>query len=123
MQQITESTPDIPSRAGRPGRRLRWAAAGIGTLLAAVILVWVGSLRIAPRPAVPAQVTYSALTASLAAGTVDSLVIVPGREILAWTGVGSVRAAYTSTEVEALLARADAAGAEVSFRAPRNNTI
>ena len=123
MQQITESTPDIPSRAGRPGRRLRWAAAGIGTLMAAIVLVWIGSLRIAPRPAVPEQVTYSALTASLAAGTVDSLVIVPGREILAWIGAGSVRAAYTSTEVEALLARADAAGAEVSFRAPRNNTI
>ena len=123
MQQITESTPDIPSRAGRSGRRLRWAAAGVGTLVAAVLLVWVGSLRIAPRPAAPEQVTYSALTASLAAGTVDSLVIVPGREILAWIGTGSVRAAYTSTEVEALLARADAAGAEVSFRAPRNNTI
>src|SRR5688500_5137512 len=123
MQQITESTPDIPSRARRPDRRFRWAAAGVGTLLAAVLLVWIGSLRIAPRPAAPAQVTYSALTASLAAGTVDSLAIVPGREILAWTGGSSVRAAYTSTEVETLLARADAAGAGVSFRAPRNNAI
>jgi cell division protease FtsH len=123
MQQITESTPAVPSRAGRPDRRLRWAAAGVGTLAVALLLAWAGAMRLAPRPAAPAEVTYSALTASLAAGTVDSLAITPGREILAWSGGRSVRAAYTSVEVEALLARAEAVGATVTFRVPRNNSI
>lgn len=120
--QVTESTPspEVPSRPGRTGRRMRLIAAGTGSLLAAVTLLWVGLARILPRPLVPVDVTYSALTASLAAGTVDSLSIVPGREVLAWTSAGPVRAAYTSTQVEPLLARAEAAGAVITFRPPRD---
>ena len=117
---ITESTPDVPSRASRPDRRIRLVAIGAVTLISGILLAWFATVRLAMRPSTPTTVTYSALTASLSAGTVDSLVLIPGREVLAWTGGGLVRAVYTSTEVEPLIARAEAAGAVVTFRPPPN---
>ena len=117
---ITESTPDVPSRASRPDRRMRLVAIGAVTLVSGLLLAWFATVRLALRPSTPTTVTYSALTASLVAGKVDSLVLVPGREVLAWTGTGLVRAVYTSTEVEPLIARAEAAGTAVTFRPQPN---
>ena len=113
---IAEPNSTVPSRTGRSGRRLRWAALGVGSALAVVTLLWLAVVRLAPNRLPPAEVTYSALMASLGAGTVDSITIVPGRELLAWSGARRTRALYTSTEMDALLARAEAAGTAIRFR-------
>ena len=79
---ITESTPDVPSRASRPDRRIRLVAIGAVTLIS-VLLAWSGD-----SPAGDAAVhaddgdLFGAHRVPLR-GTVDSLVLIPGREVLA----------------------------------------
>ncbi len=95
-------------------------ALGIGTSLV-TLLVLAAALKVfAPAPAV--TISYSTLLTELGAGKLDSLVVAPGREVLAWRGAERLRAAYTATEVEPLVARAMAAGTAVGFRSGGGDT-
>ena len=95
-------------------------ALGIGTGLVALLVLAAAVKLFAPAPA--ASISYSTLLTELGSGSLDSLVVVPGREILAWRGSERIRAAYTAAEVEPLVARAMAAGTAVGFRSGRGDT-
>ena len=113
---ITESTPDVPSRASRPDRRIRLVAIG-----ARHRDIRHPAGLVCDRPAGDAAVhaddgdLFGAHRVPLR-GHGRLAGSHPGREVLAWTGGGLVRAVYTSTEVEPLIARAEASGAVVTFR-------
>ncbi len=113
--QITDSYPPVSSpRDSRP-RRMRLAAAAALCAAAIGAVVWFPATRPIRTPA-PKVVPYSALLSGLSAGTVDSIAIVPGEQVLAWTDEGAIRVLYTSTEVDPLVARAEEAGAAIAFR-------
>ena len=95
-------------------------ALGIGTGLVALLVLAAAVKLFAPAPA--SSISYSTLLTELGSGSLDSLVVVPGREILAWRGSERIRAAYTAAEVEPLVARAMAAGTAVGFRSGRGDT-
>ena len=95
-------------------------ALGIGTGLVALLAIIAAVRLFAPAPAV--SISYSALLIELSAGRLDSLVVVPGREILAWRGADRIHAAYTAAEVEPLVARAMTAGTAVGFRSGGGDT-
>ncbi|HEU4800657.1 MAG TPA: AAA family ATPase [Gemmatimonadales bacterium] len=95
-------------------------ALGIGTGLVALLVLAAAVKVFAPAPAV--SISYSTLLTELGASKLDSLVVVPGREILAWRGADRLRAAYTAAEVEPLVARAMAAGTAVGFRSGGGDT-
>ncbi|MGE5927862.1 MAG: AAA family ATPase, partial [Gemmatimonadota bacterium] len=94
---------------------MRLAAAATLCAAAIVAAVWFAAARPIRTPA-PKVVPYSALLSGLSAGTVDSIAIVPGEQVLAWTAEGALRVLYTSAEVDPLVARAEAAGASIAFR-------
>lgn len=92
----------------------------VGTLVAAAV-AWYAPPR--PRIHEPRTVTYSALTAALEAGQVDSVRILPAQEILAWLAAGtgsaeSVRVIYPTREVAGLLDLAQENQVSVSFAPP-----
>ena len=95
-------------------------ALGIGTGLVALLVLAAAVKLFAPAPA--ASISYSTLLTELGSGNLDSLVVVPGREIIAWRGSERIRAAYTAAEVEPLVARAMSAGTAVGFRSGRGDT-
>ncbi|HLS48020.1 MAG TPA: AAA family ATPase [Gemmatimonadales bacterium] len=114
--QITDSCPPVsPPRDSRT-RRVRFAIAASVGAAALAAAGWFISVNPLQRPATPRVVPYSTLLAALAAGTVDSIAIVPGEQVLGWTPEGALRILYTSTEVEPLVARAEEAGAAIAFR-------
>ncbi|HEU4829842.1 MAG TPA: AAA family ATPase [Gemmatimonadales bacterium] len=80
-----------------------------------VAAAWFVTVRPITQPA-PKVVPYSALLSGLSAGTVDSIAIIPGEQVLGWTSEGAIRVLYTSTEVEPIVARAEAAGTAIAFR-------
>jgi cell division protease FtsH len=94
---------------------MRLAAALTLCAVGLLAAVWFVAARPIRRPA-PRVVPYSALLSGLTAGTVDSIAIVPGEQVLGWTSQGAIRVLYTSSEVEPLVARAEAAGAAIAFR-------
>ncbi|HEX6645098.1 MAG TPA: hypothetical protein VF037_10480, partial [Gemmatimonadales bacterium] len=94
---------------------MRLAAVIAVCLTAVCAAAWFATARPIVRPE-PKVVPYSALLSGLAAGTIDSIAIVPGEQVLGWTSEGAIRVLYTSTEVEPLVARAEAAGASIAFR-------
>lgn len=78
------------------------------------LLVAAASWTLLPRTA-PMTVPYSSVLARLDAGSIDSLLIVPGRHVIAFAGGRSLLAAYTATDINPLVQQAVAAGATVTF--------
>ena len=100
--------------------RLKYRVAlGVGTGLVTLLLLAAALKFFAPAAT---TISYSTLLTELSAGNLDSLVVVPGREVLAWRGAERLRAAYTATEVEPLVSRAMAAGTAVGFQGAGGDT-
>ncbi len=115
--------PRGPSRHRRVSteRLVRRQLTGVAaaTLALILLLVWVGTRRSAPEPL---TIGYSALMSAMEAGRVDSMRVAPGREIQGWfagqvagSGTREFRVAYSTGDVTALLAEAQAARVSVSF--------
>ena len=107
-----DSTYPVP----RFGRRARLAAVAVGLIVLFSAAFWVGARRGVARTGTPTLATYSVLLAELAAGRVDSIAVIPGKEVLAWNGTSMLRTVYTAPSVDPLISRAEAAGVGITFR-------
>ncbi len=113
---------DSPIRSATRTRRMRWAAAALSLVMLFGAAFAFGH-RYAPRHVLPATLTYSSMLAAMQQGRVDSIAIVPGHEILGWwatpvAGERAFRVTYSTTDIEGLIQRAEAAGVDITFRAP-----
>ncbi|HEV8125804.1 MAG TPA: AAA family ATPase [Gemmatimonadales bacterium] len=99
--------------------RLWILSIALGTVLVAVSVAY--STFSTPRLNPPRTVAYSELVGAMQAGTVDSVRIRPAQEILGWLkgspgeAAGEIRVIYSSREVSAFLAAAQASSVALSF--------
>jgi cell division protease FtsH len=99
--------------------RLWILSIALGTVLVAVSVAY--STFSTPRLNPPRTVAYSELVGAMQAGKVDSVRIRPAQEILGWLkgspgeAAGEIRVIYSSREVSAFLAAAQASSVALSF--------
>lgn len=121
------NAPELPANAARTRRRVRWivGAAALTTLAAGALAF---RMHQAPLRADPSTLTYSALLSAMTQGRVDSIAIVPGEAVLGWWVAPSgadkaFRVVYTAANVDGLVARAEAANVNITFRSSGGNGI
>lgn len=117
--QLSNPEPSLPQNAARTRRRIRWISAAVGLLiLFAGAFAW-GARHAALRPA-PAALTYTALLSAMTEGRVDSVAIVPGKQVLGWWAGRATsepfRVVYSSANVDGLVQRAERDGVSITFR-------
>ena len=118
--QIPNPEPSLPQNAARARRRIRWIASITGLVGLFVAAFAFGVYRAPVRPT-PATLTYTSLLSAMRQGRVDSIAIVPGKQVLGWwAGTAAAdqafRVVYSSDNVEGLVQRAEAAGVNITFR-------
>ena len=118
--QISNPEPSLPQNPARTRRRIRWIAATAGMLTLFVAAFAIGVRHASIRP-VPATLTYSSLLTAMSQGRVDSVTIIPGKQVLGWwagtaASDDAFRVVYSSPNVDGLVQRAEAAGVNITFR-------
>ncbi len=133
MTDRTTTSPEVARTSKGPSTTRFWSTRRTGRRLLAPGLMVAGAAMLALAAGVQLKrhwvaplptptVAYSAVLAHLAAHQLDSLTIVPGREVIGWTtaavGAASERAEFPTTSVDGIVQKAEDAGVPVRFESP-----
>ncbi len=118
--QLPNSESALPRNGARTRRRTRFIGGALGLAIILAAALAYGMHRPSTRTGA-ATLTYSTLLTAMSEGRVDSIAIVPGEQVLGWlTSAASTdkpfRVVYSTSDVDGLVRRAEAAGVNITFR-------